>query len=197
MTAPTYDWIETLSPVQMKYLRDNYNDFYVDYKTYGYSVVLYDYSRKIDAIFEDVYSKRIVESVKLPSGLEEQLRVFFEAQMAANDLKYIVVPVENYHIVVLTDDVRIVSELRKSLKDIYVSNQKNIDDNLLKRNCVAVVVDDISNPIAPDVYNALEVNCVPYMRRSIIGWYDAALNVDSENILKKFVNRFRPCKLLR
>lgn len=197
MSAPKYDWIEMLSPVQKKFLRDNYASFYSDYTSYGYSVVAYDFARDIDRIYSEVMSHRITESVALPAGLKESIEGFAEAQMRAGNLRYIVTPVDDYHITVITEDTRVLSELRKSIKNVYVNATASISDALLRHENTAIVVDDINNKIEEDLYLSMEVNCVPYVRRSTIGWLEPPMNVNAENILKKFVERFRPCKLLR
>lgn len=197
MKAPNYDWIEHCTPVQKKFLQDTYPNFYLDYQTYGYSVVVYDYSTKMDSIYEEVNSIRITEAVKIPTELEKAVMNLFLANQSAGDLRYIVVPVPDYHIVAITDDSKVLSELKKSIRHVYVTNQDIVEDNLVKRGNVAVVIDDIGNKVDEDVYRTLELNCVPFIRRSTLGWNEAPLNVDAENILKKFVERYRPCKLLR
>lgn len=197
MAAPNYDWLEFITPVQKKFLRDNYANFYDDYLVYGYSVVAYDYARQMDEIYDALQSCRIVENIKLPSGLKESIEGFTEVQMLANNLRYIVTPVEDYHITVVTNDARVVSEARKSLKDIYVNSVTYVSDALLKRDNTAVILDDIGDKIDEDVLLSMEVNSLPYVRRSTIGWVEPPINVNAENILKKFVERYRPCKLLR
>lgn len=197
MSAPKYDWLEQLSPVQRKYLRDNYASFESDYSCYGYSVVAYDYAKQIDQIYDEVMSCRIVETIPLPSGLKESIEGFAEVQMAANNLRYIVTPVEDYHITVVTLDQRVTSEVRKSLKSIYVNATTQVTDALLKRDNTALILDDIGMTIHEDILASLELNSIPFIRRSILGWVEPPINVSAENLLKKFVERFRPCKLLR
>ena len=197
MSAPKYDWVENLTPVQRKFLRNNYTSFYNDYMSYGYLVAAYDYARQMDKIYNEVTSQRIVESVKLPDGLKESIEGFAEVQMRANTLKYIVTPVEDYHITVVTLDNRVLSELRKSLKHIYVNAVSRLSDDLLRRGNTAIVVDDIGYNIDEYELTSMEANCMPYIRRSVLGWTEPCLNVNSENLLKKFVDRYRPCKLLR
>lgn len=197
MSAPNYDWLKDLSFAQKQFLQKTHPSFYKDYTTYGYSVVIYDYCKEIDAIYDEVKSVRLTESVPLPKGLKESIEGFAEAQMAASNLRTIVTPVEDYHITVLTEDSRVLSELRKALRDVYVNQAITLSDALLKRDNTAVIIDDVNIKYSPDYFLSLEFHCMPYIRRSTLGWMEPPINIEAENILKKFVNRFRPCKLLR
>lgn len=197
MSAPGYDWLKDLTVAQRKFLNDNYKSFWHEYQSYGFSLVSYQYASQIDKIYEETMSVRIVESVPLPLGLKESIQEFNEVRMRAHNLKYIVTPVEDYHITVITDDTRVVSEVKQSLRDIYVKEYSTLDEDLSKYENTAIILDDVSMIYKSEWVKLLELNCVPFIRRTTLGWTSPAITNLACNVLLKFVGRYRPCKLLR
>lgn len=197
MSAPSYDWLAQLTPVQQKFLEDNYSALWDEYKTYGYSVMLYDYARDIDDVYDHVKSVHIVEKVDLPDRFEDKVKTFYKKQMEICQLKQIVVPIQDYHVILVTRDPRISSELTKSIKDVPVVVVNDLLTEDYKSKCSCVIFDDIERKIPLSVFENCELHALPYIRRTIAGWTKPVLEKDTENILLSFVERYRPCKVIR
>lgn len=197
MSAPSYDWLAQLTLAQQKFLEDNYTSLYSDYKTYGYSVMLYDYARELDEVYDRVKSVHIVEKVALPEHCQDIVREFYLKQLEINQLRSIVVPIQNYHVLFIAEDLRLDSELRKVITDTPVVTRKSVskDDLLGSANCI--VFDDIDMKVYNSVLEECELHAVPYIRRTVAGWHNYVIEKDTENILKSFVERYRPCKVIR
>lgn len=197
MSAPNYDWLAQLTLMQKKFLEDNYKDLWYTYKTYGYSVAVYDYARDIDNIYDRVKSVNLVEKVDLPDNFMEKIETFYKKQAEICQLKEIVIPVPNYHIALVADDLRLDSELRSVIKEVPVFMFKQLTEDALKSGCVAVVFDDVDCTVTTSQLETCEMLSVPYIRRTVVGWTEPMLNKDSSNLLLNFVERYKPCKRIR
>lgn len=197
MSAPSYDWLSQLTPVQKKFLEDNYPALWHDYTAYGYSVLLYDYVRELDTVYDRVKSVQLVAKVELPEKFTDKVRVFYEKQLEINQVKQIVIPIQNYHVVLIGDDLRLDSELRKSITEVPVVMSKDLTDEMLHCPATAIVFDDVTYTVTRTMLEQCELHAVPYIRRTILGWSEPSLEKDAENALLNFVERHRPCKLIR
>lgn len=197
MSAPNYDWLQDLTVVQQKFLEDNYRDLYEEYKTYGYTVMMYDYGRLIDKVYDEVKSVVFTEKIDLPRDLEAAVRKFYETQLEAGNLKEIVIAVGNYHIDVFTTDPRVISELRANIKDIPLIPHDKFDVALLKQKNNLVILDDKDSTFATvDIALAEQFAC-PILRRSAIGWNEPVIDNTVVNIIENAVKRYKPCKTIR
>lgn len=195
--APNYDWLADLTVVQKKYIEETYRDFWQTYRTYGYSVVAHDFCREMDEVYTTVTSQRIVQHVELPKKFEDKVYEFYKKQAEALQLKEIVVPVQNYHVLLVTTDQRLATELSKSIKHVPVVCEEAVDERVLDSGCVAIVFDDVTDKVMLQTLEACERKAVPYIRRSIAGWTEPYLTKDAENIIYNFVERSKPCKRIR
>lgn len=197
MIAPSYDWVEQLTPIQREFLRKEYPDMWYVYSTYGYSVMLYDYASSLDSIYQRVKSVKYTEKFALPSEHKDVVEEFYRKQLEVNQLKQIVIRVEGYHVLLVTTDLRIESELRKSVKEVPVIVVPKLSDNDLCSNANCVIFDDVDSKVSLSTLEDCELHAIPYIRRSVVGWKNPILEKDTENILLSFIERYRPCKVIR
>lgn len=197
MTIPNYDWLKDLSDVQVAFLRNTYPDMWDTYMQYGYVITMYDYSQILTKIYDETFTAPIVESIELPDDRKRLLEVLLMSNKTYGDLRDIVVAVPNYHITVLTDSIQVLSEVQSNIKDTAFIALSSLDETVYNSNCTAVIIDDITFVIDTDIIDTLELFSVPYIRRSVIGWVKPYMDKDTINILKKFVERMKPCKKIR
>lgn len=197
MLAPSYDWVEQLTPIQKDFLEKNYPDMWHVYCTYGYSVMLYDYAKDLDTIYQRVKSVQYTEKFTLSAKHADRIAEFYRKQLELNQLKQIVIRVEGYHVLLVTKDLRIDSELRKSIKEVPVITVPALTEDDLHCGSNCVIFDDVDSTIKLSTLEDCEVHAVPYIRRTVAGWVNPVLEKDTENILLSFVERYRPCKVIR
>ena len=197
MQAPNYDWIASLSEAHKKALEERYPSMWEAYITYGYNVMCYDYSQINNDIYSEIKTAPITETVELPTDKKLALERLIKANKDYGRLSDIVVSVPNYHLTVLTDSFTVMSELQANFKDIPVLQSLQLTDDILHCGCVCVLIDDISYTVPEDTLDVLELNAVPFIRRSLLGWTKPYIEIESINVLQHFISRFKPCRKIR
>lgn len=197
MSAPNYDWLKQLNTKQREYIQDKYPSIYNDYVTYGYNVLLTDWNQKLDEIYDEVKDISVITKVDLPSDTQEAVRKLQRVHHDMYNLNNIVVPVQDYHIALLSDSIHTLTELQSKLTTIPVVTVNDMETEVFHCKNVAVVIDDITMRISEELLENLELYAIPFIRRSIAGWKYAYIDSTTLDILANFVERFRPCKEIR
>lgn len=193
----TYDWITPLSDAHKEVLRDRFPGLWDVYITYGYTVMCYDYSQQLQEAYDTVHTTPVTATIELPDDRKEAIRKIIDTNKAYGNLNDIVVSIPNYHLTVLTDSCTVMSEVSKCLTDFVCVQTVKLDDVILHCGCTCVLIDDVSYMVEEDVLDTLELNAVPFIRRSVIGWVKPYMSIESINILRHFVERMKPCKRIR
>lgn len=197
MLAPNYDWIEALTEAQKDTLRKRYPDIWETYTTFGYQVTCYDYSQILNEIYVELKSIRLTKSIELPKDKQEAIKKLYDAHKEHCNLNDIVASVPNYHLTVITNSDTILTEVKSNFKDTPILQATNVTEEVLHCDCTCVLLDDIYCAIDAEVLTAFERNAVPFIRRSVLGWYKPHMEIESINLLQHFIDRYKPCKTLR
>lgn len=194
MLVPEHDWIADLSETHKDALREKFPKLWDTYSTYGYSLMCYDFSQQLKEAFDLIHTVSVTATIELPDDRHDAIRKLIDTNKAYGNLNDIVVSVPNYHLTVLTDSCTVMSEVSKHLKDFVCVQTVELDDVILRCGCTAVLIDDVNFTVDEDTLDVLELNAVPFIRRSVLGWTKAYMSIESINILQHFVNRMKPCR---
>lgn len=197
MAILNYDWISSLTEIQKNYIYKQYRQLWDYYTTYGYELLAIHFERQVLEMYDVVKSVKLVEPVALPKDVADAVREMSCKLQEVGNLKQVIVAVPNYHIAFISEDLELCKVLQRSLNDVPIVLRNALTEDVLRSDCTAVILDDVEMSFTEDDYKSLELHCIPYIRRSVLQWFDRTLSYDVENVLKHFVTRNRPCKYIR